>query len=467
LKVFSILGGALLLAALLAFFPVIRGWWRSFLSKPGAAVILILALVNTFFSSGEQANIASIQSGDVDPYRMVRAILTSGLFTIACFQILKDTSRIRFAGSGARWMVVYALLAMMSAIYSVNALVSFWKGFEVMTLVLVAVSLAGLVRTTEGITWLMNVASFLLLYIVLTVYVGLALYPGDAIKDVEYLGVRGLVPLMNPSSVGTLSSLLIVLAVGNALHRWPSKKMTAGIWVVLAAATGMLVLSHVRTPIFAAAVAIMLMLISGRHYRAMVLTALLGTGLVLAMSLDDILAYLYRGQSQEAFLGLTGRMYYWEQLMPMVTSSPVIGHGYYAAQRILFNVNAVDNAYLEVLIGLGVLGVAVFLMPTLFALKSLIRTRPTGSTPLVNKFLWAQLLGIFTILLIRGLSGSSYQVQHPLLIFFMLMQIGIAALVRLNSVKVPIQTPVDTKTANDEPVLYDRRKSRILSTRRH
>ncbi len=466
MKGLSILGGTLLVAALLAAFPAIRAWWKSLLSRPGPVLFLILALVNTMLGTGEKANLAAIAAGHVDPYRVIRALLTTGLFTLACFQIFNDMSRVRLAGSGTRWMVVFGLLAMISATYSVDAFVSLWKGFEVLTLVLVAVSLAGQLRTAEDLSWLTNVANFLLFYVVLTVYVGVALYPGDAIKDVAYLGVRGLVPALNPSSVGTISSLLIVGAVGNLLHRWPSKQETAGIWVVLVAALGAMFLAHVRTPIFAAAVAIMLMLISGRHYRAMLVTALISIGLVLAMSVDDILSYVYRGQSQEAFSGLTGRAYFWEMLRPWISSSPIIGNGYYAAQRILFGVNAVDNSYLEVLLGLGFLGLLVFLMPSLVAARDLLRTRPKSDTPIINKLLWTQLMGIFAILVIRGLSGSNYQVQHPLLVFYMLTQIGIAGLLRLNSQELPVQPAAETKDTNEELNLYPKRKSRILSTRR-
>jgi len=466
LKAFSILGGTLLLVAILSFFPVIRSWWQALLSRPGPAIFLILALVNTLFSTGEQADIAAIQRGAVDPYRIVRALLTSGLFTVASLRIFNDISRFKLAGGGTWWMLAYAFLAIVSATYSVNAFVSFWKGFEVLTLVLIAVSLAGQLRSTEDLSWLMNVASFLLFYVVLTVYVGLALYPGEAIKDVSYLGVRGLIPMLNPSSVGTISVLLIIFAASTLLYRWPSKKTTAGTWVVLVAAVGMMVLAHVRTPIFAVAVATMAMLVSGKHYRAMIITAVVGIGLVLAMSMDDIMSYIYRGQTQEAFVGLTGRMYFWDKMWEKISSSPIIGHGYYAAQRILFDVNAVDNSYLEVIFGLGFLGLLVFLMPSLYAMKNLLRMRPKSGMPVANQFLWAQLMGLFTVLIIRGLSGSSYQVQHPLLIFYMLMQIGIAALVRLNYEKTPVKTVTDTQVEHTNTNLLQKRKHHILSARR-
>ena len=198
--------------------------------------------------TGEKADVSAIQSGAPDAYRVIRAALTSSLFLVACMGIVTDTSRIRLAGRGSQWMMAFAFLAMASAIYSVGAFISLWKGFEVMTLVLVAISLAGQLRTSEDLSWLMNVACLMLLYILLTVYVGLALYPSEAIKHAEYLGVRGLVPGLNPSSVGSMAALLFVSATGILLHRWPSKKKTAGIWAVLLAAVGGLFLAHSRTP---------------------------------------------------------------------------------------------------------------------------------------------------------------------------------------------------------------------------
>jgi O-antigen ligase len=429
-------------------------------------MLLILALAGTLLGTSEGADISAIKSGLPDTYRVVRAVFTIGLFMIACMGVINDISRLKLAGSGARWMMVYAFMATASAIYSVDPFITLWKGFEVMTLVLVAVSLAGQLRSVEGVRWLMNVINLLLLYIVLTVYVGLALYPGEAIKDVEYLGVRGLVPLLNPASVGSLSALLAVCVVGNIVYKLPSKKQTSGIWVVLLIAAGALILSHTRTPIFSAAVAIIIMLVLGRHYRLMFLTVLVSTVLIFAMSLDSILEYIYRGQTHESFVGLTGRTYYWEEkIWPMVLLSPVIGYGYYAAQRVHFVVNSIDNAYLEVLLGLGFIGLSVFLIPVFLTMKVLMRTRPRGAMPVANKLLWAQIMGIFLIIIIRALTGVAFQVQHPLLVFYMMTLIGTAALLRLNNEKKSAEVVADTKEINKTIVLYRKGPRRVVSNR--
>lgn len=412
--------------------------------------------------TGEKADVSAIQSGAPDAYRVIRAALTSSLFLVACMGIVTDTSRIRLAGRGSQWMMAFAFLAMASAIYSVGAFISLWKGFEVMTLVLVAISLAGQLRTSEDLSWLMNVACLMLLYILLTVYVGLALYPSEAIKHAEYLGVRGLVPGLNPSSVGSMAALLFVSATGILLHRWPSKKKTAGIWAVLLAAVGGLFLAHSRTPIFAATAAIMVLLLAGRHYRFAILTALIGTALVLALSVGDILDYFYRGQSQNVLISLTGRMYFWEDLVwPKIASSPILGHGYYAAHRVLFGVSGVDNAYLEVLLGLGFLGLSVFLIPVFLAMMALVRTRPKSSTPSINKLLWGQIMAIFAIIVIRAYTAPAFEVQHPLLVFYMLAQIGTAALLRLQIEKKPAVAAI-TKNVNGKPVLHRKGQSRVM-----
>ena len=456
----------MLVAALLSFSPIIRAWWQSVKHRPKPAIFLIVALAGTLIGTGEKADIAAIQSGLPDAYRIVRVLLAISLFSIASMGIIKDLSSFRLAGSGARWMVVYAFIAMASAIYSVDGFVSLWKGFEVMTLVLVVISVASQLRTAEDLNWLFNVTSLMLFYIVLTLYVGLALYPGDAIKDQEYLGVRGLMPPLNPSSVGSISSLLVVSTVGSLLYRWPSKKKTAGIWFVLLAAIGTLILAHSRTPIFAGAIAIIVMLIAGRHYRFAIVTTVVGTSLVAAISMDEILEYIYRGQTHESLVGMTGRVGVWETMWPTVAESPIVGHGYYAAQRILFGLSTVDNSYLEVLLGLGLFGLSIFLIPVLLSVKALISTRPRSKTPVVNKLLWAQAMGVFLIIVIRGFTAPSFQVQHPLLVFYMLSLIGIAALLRLKNEKQPTQAVADTLEVTEDPTLFRKKKSRILSARR-
>jgi O-antigen ligase len=318
----------------------------------------------------------------------------------------------------------------------------------------------------EGLHWLMNILNLLLLYIVLTVYAGLALYPGEAIKDVEYLGVKGLIPMLNPASVGSLSALLAVCAVGSIVYKLPSKKQTLGIWVVLLIAVGALILAHTRTPIFSAAVAIVIMLVLGRHYRLMFLTVLVSAVLIFAMSLDSILEYIYRGQTHESLVGLTGRTYYWEErIWPKILLSPVIGHGYYAAQRVLLGVNSTDNAYLEVLLGLGFIGLSVFLMPVFLVMKALTRTHPRGDMPIANKLLWAQIMGIFTIIVIRALTGVAFQVQHPLLVIYMMTLIGSAALLRLNNEKKPAEIVANTRVVNNKPTLNRKAPRRVVPNR--
>jgi hypothetical protein len=84
--------------------------------------------------------------------------------------------------------------------------------------------------------------------------------------------------------------------------------------------------------------------------------------------------------------------------------------------------------------------------------------------PTVNKLLWAQIMGIFAIIVIRAYTAPAFQVQHPLLVLYMLSQIGIAALLRLKMEKKPAQAAAG-KSTNEKPVLPRRTRNRLMPSR--
>jgi O-antigen ligase len=424
---------------LLSVSPVIRAWWRAFISRPQAAMLVVVAVASTQLGSGEGADLARLQSGLPDPARTLRALLYTGMFMISALGLINDPKRWTLSGRGVQWMMLYALFATTSAIYSVYPLISVWKGFEVVTLVMVAITVSKQLRDEEGVRWLLDVASLIALYMVLTVIVGIALYPHEALKQVDeltgtgYFGSRGLAPIINPASQGAYAGILAISAIVPLLNRNKLARRDrayAGLIVVVCLGIALLLLARSRTQIFAFCAALMCVFFFGRYRVLAAITALTGTIVVLAS--DTVLNFIYRGQSEEQFTSFTGRTTVWNEVMDIVNESPIIGQGFYAAQRQLYGSGSVDNTYLEALVGLGLVGLILLVIPVFITGISLLKLRLKTVTGSPGQMLWLHALAFFAILVIRSIASPTFASMHPMLVFYLLTHLAVAALVRIN-----------------------------------
>ncbi len=206
-----------------------------------------------------------------------------------------------------------------------------------------------------------------------------------------------------------------------------------------------MLLSRSRTSIFAGVAGILaVVFFSGR-------TTLFWASAATMSSLwffsDAVIAYIRRGQSQELFTSMSGRTPFWETIWPQVLESPIIGSGYYAAQRKLFGVSSVDNTYLEVLLGLGIIGLTIFLIPIGLTAVALIKARPSPGQSSPEARLWFQLLALFILLFVRSLTGPSFETLHWNLVMFMVLIVSVSALRRFGhsprarKIEAPLRPP--------------------------
>jgi O-antigen ligase len=453
---FIILSSSLVATLLLTLLPGLRQLRQALTVSPGRTFFLVVAFTGVWLGSSTGAD---LQSNLPDPVRLARIIVFITLSLIALFLILRQLgTAIGRAGAGAQWMAIYALFAMYSATWSVGPLLSLWKGFEVLALVMVAVAIATRLRTLEDLQWLHYLTVVIILFLCFTVLMGFAFYPLEAVRDPDtglttseaYFSVRGLVPNLNPSSIGSIGAMLSVMAVASILHADFTRTSRSGLWALLGMGVLTMILAHSRTPIFACTASILLLLAYARRWRLLVVTAVFGAVLLAATALEDIvLKYIYRGQTVEAFTSLTGRLGVWEIFWAKFLDAPILGHGYYAAQRILFGTSSVDNSYLEVLLGVGLAGLAIFIVPLLWAGFRLNANRPKNRQVTLRNYLWLSTAGVLAVIAVRGFTAPSFQVLHPLLIVYLLMQISVAALLRMRA--QPVEESRQTRPTGIPP----------------
>ena len=130
--------------------------------------------------------------------------------------------------------------------------------------------------------------------------------------------------------------------------------------------------------------------------------------------------YIYRGQSEKVFTSMSGRTNYWESAWDVFLQSPVVGHGFYS-QRTILGWSSVDNTYLQVLVTMGLLGLFIIIMPILKMTFQLIKTLPKKTMSSDAKQVWLQLTSIYILIMVRSLTGPTFQDFHSNLCLMMLL----------------------------------------------
>lgn len=424
-------------------------WWQSFVARGSLSAVIVLAFTVPFLG-GRGGPDASDLLGTAGATRLIRLGVLLLLLFITLNGVLRNSRCLRHAGSAAIAMLLYAALAMFSATYSVSPLVSALKGFEVFVLVMTGIFLAGQLRTLPDIQWLLDVLALVMLFFVVSAFMGMVFLPGRAFAKMmlsSSIVVQGVVPVVNANSLTQFSALLALLTLVQLLVRgW--RRSGPSVWVVFGIAVSMMLLSHSRTSIFAAAAALMaLMYFSGRKAAAVVVAV---AGSLAWVFTEVVASYIFRGQSEQVFSSLSGRTYFWEGVWDEFVQSPIIGHGFYAAQRVLLRTSTVDNTYLEVLLGLGIVGIIAFTVPILLTAFGLLRNIPRRRQLPAAMAIWLQLVAIFVLLFVRSLTGPSFQVMHPNLVMFMILAISIAALTRLTRVSARSRGREEAGDEDDE-----------------
>jgi O-antigen ligase len=410
-------------------------------TKPGPAILLIILFAVTFLGdfTGESEMMATRQLAIPSGVRMARFIMVVGIFLIVFIRLLGRSSAFRQAGMAAKFMLFYAILALASAIYSIHAIVTLWKGFELFVFVLAGIYLASELKRWEDLRWLNNMLMLVMLFLVVSALTGVVLAPGEAFKKLELsssIVIRGLAPPINANSLTQFSALLMVMALASALDA-EKNHSRMGIWVIVGLATTAMLLSHSRTSLFAGILAAGAVLYFGGRKTIAFLAA--AGGMAAYTMTDIVMDYVLRGQSEEVFTSLTGRTYFWKSAWGVFLESPFIGKGFYAAHRSLMNVSSVDNTYLAVLLGNGIIGLIIFIVPIIIVAMQLLLTIPNKTHPKAEKILWLQLMVLFVLLIVRSTTGPSFQSLHANLVMFMMLLIGAQAYRRLR------RRPVDTK----------------------
>lgn len=345
----------------------------------------------------------NIATGGVPTHALVEAGISMGAFVA----LMTGWVPRQLVVTRREWAVsLFVLVAVASAS---------WSAYPSST-ILKALQLAGayallfiLVRVAGRSGVIRQVATIAHL-ICLSAVVGFAVDPAAAFQKQPYSSVdrlQGVFPTVSTDILGTIAAVGVLALIARVGPRW---SLRAGPRVGLLLTDGaVLALARSRAAFAVVVVGMLIALLLAPRTRRIVLlitpVAALSLVLTYAFLAPSVSSYVRRGQSHDQVSSLTGRTHIWALAEGAWKARPAEGYGYYTGHRLggfasqfSRDISNIDNAWLETLLDLGLLG---FVPLFAFALGGLCAawspaTRATAEGPAVAAISLA-LLGASTV----------------------------------------------------------------------
>ncbi|SNR36989.1 O-antigen ligase family protein [Lutibacter flavus] len=327
--------------------------------------------------------------------------------------------------------LIYVFICFFSASYSPNWIETVWKSFELLVLFLLALLLKNEIKLKKiNEHMIFSGITYLLLIGVLFSLIGYLIFPNEALQftsdfegDIEHKSVWGIIPSINPNSLGQFSAMLSF--VGFYYFLYLRKIKTEGVIFLIIGLAGQLI-AYSRTSIFAFAIIIIFLIIQKKNlvYKFLALCSLP----LIYIFESQLFQYISRGQDAHQLSSMSGRTYMWQIGWESILENPILGLGYYSGHKTLdINIemafSSLDSTYLETLVDVGVVG-SFFLF--FFIFKALYNNYRLLKISVIRKqsmWIWVA-FGYLVIMIIRSLSGPTFQVFHIDLYFLLLIVIS-------------------------------------------
>ena len=387
--------------------------------------------------------ICTFLSGLVFRIRTSEAIETNALdawalYRLALVGVVGVTLLARAGQRQTSWLgtLPRGLIGALTSVCALNLISTLWSVFPAWTLyksvelsvdVALVAAIVTSVKTKADVKKLFDLTWLLVGGLVISFYVGALIWPDAAIKrNVGLLGIQlgGVMPAVSANSVGEFGAVLGIVAATRLIFGSRGKAFYTVVFVVSLAT---LILSQSRSPLTGFLVGILLVLLATRHVGIL---GLIGLGVVAALSLSRVgnlfWQFFLRGQTTTRFYSLTGRVNWWRFGIKQLAGRYFTGYGAYCARFAVLAAlgvaegSSIHSTWVEVLLGVGVVGVALLFATIAGVWGTLFRflTRPEA------RGLWRQLavesVGVLSVLSVRSVFTSAF-VWHPPIVFMLVI----------------------------------------------
>jgi hypothetical protein len=333
-------------------------------------------------------------------------------------------------GFGTSFFSIYIFVAILSILWTVSPIVTAGKSIELLTALLIVSSVTAQKNSEWRLLNLFNLTIIFMLVILITIFIGYTANPDLFTQTLRSTGNErldaGFVPISSNAiarfgAYTSLFFLAVVLFFPPGQLRW-----RVSLWILVSFGVLMALMAHGRTGLAAIAVGSVLLVVLRKP--------VLGISLGIALSALSVLmipsfwsgiaAFIMRGQTEEMFFGLTGRMNWWHHGMDAYMEHWLLGYGYGIGSRVAFvsidmmEVASIHNGFLEVFLGVGLLG-GVFWIVSLIILSWRSGTAIFFQTDIPRMIMIIPLL--FATVLSSGIGGW-WSIEVGLVIILLALQ---------------------------------------------
>jgi O-antigen ligase len=399
-------------------------WWHG---------LWILLYLSTLVFRKREATVA--QEQPLDAWALFRLLPEMIVLLVLCVQLLrKRPGWLPYLFRGLLLAVtLYGLACAASAVWSVFPAWTLYKSLEfLLDLSVLAAALAN-IETLEQYKVLFDCA--LTIYAVELVWVWMQwpLFPSEVFEDSR---LKGLYPATAWNAVGESGAILAAIALCRLLPLSGRRSDRSFYGLLFAFGISSLLLSQTRSAVAGLAVGvIMTLILSRRIWQAVLMGALSGVAWFFTGAGATIITYLQRDQSESAMRNLTGRMDLWTYAWQQWTMHPFTGSGAYAAGRFAvmskvgFDATTLHSDWMEMLVGIGLLGLIPFVIALAGAGWSLLRSVHSRLFAPDERQLAYESAVLLSVMVVHSFFNTELSFHAPLAFFAVF---GCAELLRRN-----------------------------------
>lgn len=426
LSLFGIIPALFLLAFLVPLFYSKLVWLRSQLAWWHVLWLLVFLSGLTFRVRESDA----IKESPIDIWALYRIALSGIVGFVLLIKL--GLQQLDWFGQLFRGVLVlfavYTALALASTLWSVFSIWTLYKSAEYAVEIALMAALLQALHSTYQYKVLFDWMWFLSGAIAVSIFLGMILAPNQAISNQAGLlsiRIRGVFPSISENGVGDSGATLGLIALVRLIFG-KNKRDRILYFIILISSLILLILSQSRSPLVGFLLGAAIVSFLAQKKEIAIFLVLLS--LFFWVGIGPIFeTFFRRGQNAELFTTLSGRTEWWEQAWKLFQQRPFLGAGAYAAARFSvlselgsMETSSIHNTWLELLIGVGLIGTVPVVVAFLKTWANLLRVIPRLPAQTLEYRLLVEAVGILTLLSFRTIF-TSLIVMHPALLFLLVL----------------------------------------------
>jgi O-antigen ligase len=393
----------------------------------------------------------TIQDDPVDGWALFRIGLVGMAFLLIFSYHISNKSSVRSLYQGFPGVLTaWALPGVASTAWSAFPSWTLYKSLEYGVDVAAVATIVSRMKAIEDCKRFFDFTWILLFGLLLSVWMGAAIWPNEALeRGANLLGIQllGVVPSVAANGVGELAALLCIICWVRITYSPHKLRYSA----VFACCSATLILAQTRSALAAFFGAGLSILIVTKRYISALLIVAAAALWPSSSSAGEFWKYIRRGQDDEQFKNLSGRTEWWAVAMEKIKQQPVLGYGAYSGGRFVvssdfgatLDMSSVQNDYLEIVLGTGVVGLCIVVVAIAGVGFKVLQALHTPVQSTFERGVMAEAVAAFTVVMIRSMFSTTL-FWHPPLPFLLI--VGYSEFLRRRSMQDSI-APQDQEHA--------------------